>query len=364
MMIHFCCAGLLLLPVFIVTCKSNPSAMNRKEVINQAGYTVKQRSWYNTRHHKKDGGFQNIWGPYERPSGIQAAGWITSRMWQFESYRQTASRKILPEEIGGGTGKMRIFWLGHSTILIQSSGKNILTDPIFNFRASPVSFAGPARIGDVPLTIDELPKIHYIIMSHNHYDHMSKESLEKLVELHDPVILVPAALKERFNEWGMTKVIEMDWWQYTEADGHRFECTPSQHFSSRSLWDENETLWCAWAVHDLKKDTLLYFAGDTGYGPFFKEFREKIRKPDVALIPIGAYMPRWFMKIVHVDPEEALQAFEDLEADYMLPIHWGTYDLADEKLHEPAETFNKLIENHPKKENIKPLPIGGIIDVN
>ena len=236
----------------------------------------------------------------------------------------------------------QITWLGHSTMLVQMHGIAVLTDPIFSKRASPVGFAGPARYQAPALSIEQLPPIDYAIISHNHYDHLDKPTVQAIGEkVH---WLVPLGLKAWFNEAGIERVTEFDWWDDITLDGTRFVATPSQHWSARSLTDRYETLWASWLVQ--KEDTRFWFAGDTGYNPHqFKEIGERLGPIDCAAIPIGAYEPRWFMKDMHVNPEEAVMIHRDIGSRFSVGMHWGTFQLTDEA---PLEPRTRLLEARAK----------------
>lgn len=230
----------------------------------------------------------------------------------------------------------QVTWLGHSTFLIQYRGLNILTDPILSGRASPVSFAGPARLVDMPVTLKDLPRIDFVVISHNHYDHLDQETIEALGNT--PRYLVPLRLKEWFVDSGIdaTQVDEFDWWDQMNFGTLTITATPSQHWSARGLYDRNKTLWAAW--HLRIDNFTTWFGGDTGYNEIeFKQIREKLGPVDLGLIPIGAYAPRWFMKAQHVDPAEAIRLHRDIGARQSIGMHWGTFELSAEPIMQPAE---------------------------
>ena len=226
-----------------------------------------------------------------------------------------------------------ITWIGHSTLLVQLDGLNFLTDPTWSEQASPVSWAGPRRLTPPGLAFENLPPIDVVVISHDHYDHLDLATVKRLAEKHNPLFLVPLGLKAWFADNGMSRVEELDWWQKRNYRGVKFVCLPAQHFSQRTLWDGNTRLWAAWAV--VSQNRRLYFSGDTGYFADFKEIGKQLGPFDMAAIAIGAYLPPVIMKAVHVTPEEAVQAFVDLNARRLLGIHWGTFDLAEEPLAEP-----------------------------
>jgi N-acyl-phosphatidylethanolamine-hydrolysing phospholipase D len=232
-------------------------------------------------------------------------------------------------------------WIGHSTVLLQVGGKNILTDPVFSQRASPVQFAGPRRIMDPALGIDALPPIDVVLLSHNHYDHLDKPSVKRIARAHpNATWVVPLALGARIRPWGVREIIELDWWQDATVDGVHVTATPARHFTARGLGDRNKSLWCGFALD--VNGTRSYFAGDTAYHPAFTEISARCGPFAFVMIPIGAYDPRWFMRIVHTDPEEAVQIYRELVDAHpasrhplMLGIHWGTFRLTDEPMDEP-----------------------------
>lgn len=249
-------------------------------------------------------------------------------------------------------------WIGHSTVLMQMGGLNLLTDPMFSDRASPVEWGiGPQRAQAPGLRLDQLPHIDAVVISHNHYDHLDEKSVRALQAQSggSPLFLVPLGLKRWFADIGITRVIELDWWQsHTLAGGTgavEIHSTPVQHWSARSLRDGRmQSLWSGWAV--LAPDFHFYYAGDTGYSDDFKRTREHFRARqgprgfDFAAIPIGAYEPRWFMRQQHVNPEEAIFIHRDVAAQRSLGVHWGTFLLADEALDRPPEELAEMRQRH------------------
>ena len=231
-----------------------------------------------------------------------------------------------------------VTWIGHSTLLIQMDGATFLTDPIWSKYASPVSFAGPNRYSKPGLEIAELPNIDFVLISHNHYDHLDIPTLKKLVkQFPDLPIIAPLGHKKLFKKHKIDNLIEMDWGDSIDLNFVTIRCLPSQHWSKRSLSDTNKSLWASWSVTGSQKN--FYFAGDTGYFDGFKKIGELLGPFDLAAIPIGAYSPRAMMKESHMNPEEALQAAIDLRASKTTAIHFGTFNLSDEPLAEPPERF-------------------------
>lgn len=250
-----------------------------------------------------------------------------------------------------------ITWIGHATVLIQIDGLNILTDPIWSQRCSPVSFAGPKRYTEPGINIENLPKINAVVISHNHYDHMDLPTLKELEKRFKPTFFVGLKNRDFLKREGLGKVIEMDWWDTFNLDSIQIIFTPTQHTSARGVFDRDSTLWGSYVLLGKKKS--IYFAGDTGYFSDFKIIGNKYKEIDYAILPIGAYEPRWFMKPVHMNPNDSIQAFLDLGSKYFIPIHYHTFVLTDEALDEPLKETQKLFSkiSDPQK-NLLILKIG------
>ena len=232
--------------------------------------------------------------------------------------------------------KIQVTWIGHATFLIQVEGINILTDPMFNGNASPVF----GRRSSVGIPFDRLPPIHAVLQSHNHYDHLDLSTVKRLGN--KPKYFVPLKLGKWFREQKITNYTELDWWETTTFQGLRVVSVPVQHFSSRTPMDANKTLWTGWVLET--KHGKIFFAGDTGYSPHFKEIREKLGPMRLALLPIGAYSPRWFMKTMHMNPPDAVLAHKDLQAQQSIAMHWGTFQLTDEPMGEPPLYLKKVMK--------------------
>jgi N-acyl-phosphatidylethanolamine-hydrolysing phospholipase D len=272
-----------------------------------------------------------------------------------------------------------VTWIGHATMLVQASGVTVLTDPIFSKRASPVQFAGPARAHAAGIALKDLPHIDVVVISHNHYDHLDRDSVRALANQAGgpPLFLVPLGLKSWLEGLGIAGGVELDWWDkytYGGTDGRpaggrpiEFHLVPAQHWSSRSLGDRNKTLWGGWAV--LGADFHWFFTGDTGYSKDFVDVREHFaarQTPeqgggfDIALIAVGACLPRWFMKDQHVNLDEAVQIHVDLGAKRSVGVHWGTFQLADDPLDQPIhELAGACGAKGVAAESFFLLPIGG-----
>ena len=235
--------------------------------------------------------------------------------------------------------KIQITWIGHATFLIQTEGINILTDPIFNRRSTPLDI-GFERKSPPGIPFDRLPPIHVVLISHNHYDHLDLYTVKKLGN--SPKYFIPLKLGQWFRDQEITNYTQMDWWDTSMFKGIRVVSVPGQHFSRRTALDGNKTLWAGWVL-EARRGKIL-FAGDTGYSPHFKEIREKLGPMRLALLPIGSYRPRWFMKTIHMDPPDAVSAHKDLQAEQSIAMHWGTFYIADEPLGEPPLYLKKALK--------------------
>jgi L-ascorbate metabolism protein UlaG (beta-lactamase superfamily) len=230
-----------------------------------------------------------------------------------------------------GKGELRVTFINHATTLIQLDGVNVLTDPIYSERASPVSFAGPRRARPPGIRFEDLPPIDAVLISHNHYDHLDLKTLHRLQDIFPHLrIFVGLGNRALLEHDKLNNVFELDWWKSTSLAGTavKFTSVPNQHFSNRSLLDDDMTLWTAWVLEGSKG--RVYFGGDTGYGPHFKTAGEKLGPFRLAVLPIGAYVPEWFMSPIHMSPTEAVQARADLRASVMVPMHYGTFPLAND----------------------------------
>ncbi len=236
-------------------------------------------------------------------------------------------------------------WIGHATALLQLEGKNILTDPQFSDRASPVQWAGPKRVAPPGLPLEELPHIDAVVLSHDHYDSLDTGTIERLFRRNggdDTTFFVPLGLKKWFEDLGIRRVVELDWWDRRDFGTLEIIAVPVHHWSKRGLWGRNQSLWAGWVVRS--KDFSFFFAGDSGFTPHFKEIGDKLGPFDLSAIPIGAYEPRWFMKHHHICPEEAVQAHLDARSRKSVAIHWGTFILTDEPLDEPPKRLKEAKE--------------------
>jgi L-ascorbate metabolism protein UlaG (beta-lactamase superfamily) len=266
--------------------------------------------------------------------------WISNREPGFwPDRREVPPGPPPPQRIEGD--RLRVTWVNHATVLLQTEGLNILTDPIWSERCSPVSWAGPIRRRPPGIRFDDLPPIDVVVISHNHYDHMDVPTLRMLAERDQPQIFVALGNQALLAREGIGS-IELDWWQSVPLTGRvRLHAVPVQHFSSRSINDRNRTLWTGWVVQAPGGNS--FFAGDSGWGPHFQQIADRFAPLRLAILPIGAFRPRWFMAPVHIDPEAAVEAHRLLQARTSIPMHYGTFPLGDDGEQEAAEVLQAAI---------------------
>ncbi|MCZ7565829.1 MAG: MBL fold metallo-hydrolase [Burkholderiales bacterium] len=283
-------------------------------------------------HHTPEG-FRNNY-PHAGPQGY----W----KWQRERWREGRPHKPAEGyrfEVVAQRGEPpnpSVTWIGHATLLVRIGGLNLLTDPQFSERASPLAFAGPRRVVPPAIALEDLPHIDAVLVSHSHYDHLDAASVRALAAQPGgaPVFFAGLGLKPWFAALGIESVEELDWWETRRLRDAEIRFVPVQHWSARTPWDRNRTLWGGFVV--AHPDLRFFFAGDTGYSRDFRDIAARAGPIDLAAIPIGGYAPRWFMQAMHVDADEAVQIHVDLAARRSIGIHWGTFDdLTDESLYEP-----------------------------
>ncbi|HEY4643670.1 MAG TPA: MBL fold metallo-hydrolase [Bacteroidota bacterium] len=287
-------------------------------------------------YHHHGGGFRNLDPNFHQGevSFVEFLAFIGRRLGSAPPLELPATVEPAPDVLLRGQSKNSITWVGHSTLLVRIEGRTFLTDPVWSSRVGPLNLLGPPRWTKSPVRIDQLPPIDGVVISHDHYDHLDKDALAEIASRNPSMVAVaPLGLRDSLHDIGVHNAVELDWGEEFAIRGVSVHCEPAQHFSGRSLFDRNSTLWASFAL--IGKNSRLYFTGDSGYWTGFHDIGEKYGGFDVAAVPIGAYEPRSFMSPVHMNPEEAVQAFLDLKAQHFVPIHWGTYNLADEPFLEP-----------------------------
>jgi N-acyl-phosphatidylethanolamine-hydrolysing phospholipase D len=325
--------------------------------------TDKEDKQDNKPTHHRANGFQNNYQPFEPKTLAQVLRW---RMKSALGGLPKAPLAPIPTVAAdldfvhgnvGATQEPAVTWIGHATVLAQLGGLNVLTDPIFSVRASPVGFIGPKRLQPPGVSLRDLPPIDVVLVSHNHYDHLDLASVTALASQGggSPLFVVPLGLAAWFRAEGIERVIELDWWQsYTLHTSHgtaELVLVPAQHWSARGIKDQMTSLWGGFAL--FAPDCHFFFAGDTGYSRDFLDMRERFadrQTPelgggfDITLLPLGSYEPRWFMQQQHVNVPEAVKIHRDLGAKRSLGVHWGTFALSDEPLDEPPRLLAALRE--------------------
>ncbi len=297
-------------------------------------------------HHATNGKFRNPWGLAEsRFGGLLKWRWNRLRHplphdHGARSLQPVASDVRLPRAPGN---EIAVTWIGHSTLLVQLGSLNILTDPVWSERASPWRSFGPRRLIAAALPLGALPPIDLVLLSHNHYDHLDAWTVRALAAAQPRAEwVVPLRLAKTVRSLGVRQVTELDWWEQRTLGDATVACTPARHFSARTPFDRNRTLWCGFAI--ASSAGRFFYAGDTGLHPEFARIGERFGPFVLSAIPIGAYEPRWFMQAVHLNPDDAVSAYRALHAHHgflssavMVGIHWGTFRLTDEPILEPRE---------------------------
>jgi N-acyl-phosphatidylethanolamine-hydrolysing phospholipase D len=308
--------------------------------------------------------------PHHRPDGfnnLHLDNWRADApsFWKWQWERLGADRaaddpqrigRVMPDlaRLHANRADVTVTWIAHSTVLWQANGLNILTDPHFGPRASPVPFAGPRRLVPLPTALSSLPRIDVVLLSHNHYDHLDHGTVQALNAQPGgpPLFVVPLGVDLWMLERGITRVQRMDWWDRLALPAPGGELAvhfvPVQHWSSRTPWDRNATLWGGFVVEATAggQPYRLLFTGDTGYSPDFKTLGERFGGFDFALIPVGCYEPRWFHGSMHVDEEEAVRIHVDVRSRLSMGVHWGTFRLCDEPIHAPLDRLPAARARH------------------
>jgi L-ascorbate metabolism protein UlaG (beta-lactamase superfamily) len=279
---------------------------------------------------------------FHNPNSSQVPGWLDVIRWKATSRAESSPsfiddvRPLTPPRAVDGSG-LRATFINHSTVLLQQNGSNILTDPVWSPRASPLQWVGPRRRRHPGVHRDDLPPIDIVLLSHNHYDHLDLSTLRWLARRRSPAFIVPSGVAALLRRRRIEPVFELGWDETRTLRQVAIHAVPALHFSGRGLFDRNRSLWCGYVIES--QGRIVYFAGDTGFGNHFAHIREKFGPPRLALLPIGAYQPRWFMSPVHMGPGEAIQAHNILGAAASIAIHHGTFQLADDAVDTPGRVL-------------------------
>jgi L-ascorbate metabolism protein UlaG (beta-lactamase superfamily) len=282
---------------------------------------------------------------FYNPGAPAARGLFDVLRWKLTSRADRSPRFISdvvpstpPSRVEGS--ELRVTLINHSTVLLQHGGWNVLTDPIWSQRASPITWAGPHRRRAPGVRLDDLPRLDAVLLSHNHYDHLDLATLRWLTHHRAPTFVAPTGVGQLLRSASVGPFHELDWGDTQTVGSVSVSSVPAFHFSARGLRDRNKTLWCGYTIQADRG--VVYFAGDTGFGTHFGQIRDRFGAPRLALLPIGAYAPRWFMAPVHMAPDEAIRAHDILGAQTTIATHYGTFQLADDGLDQPPRVLAAL----------------------
>ncbi|QGU87761.1 MBL fold metallo-hydrolase [Erwinia sorbitola] len=305
-----------------------------------------QNPWYDPAqpHHTPEG-FKNL-TPDLRENG-DLKRWRRERKQQglphppAQGYEQFIRQWCQPADLSGSQDS--VWWLGHACVLLRNAGRYTLIDPALSRRASPLSFLGPQRRTPAVLAIDDLPALDVVLISHNHYDHLDRPTIKKILRrFPDVTFVVPLGLQAWFRRIGAHQVVALDWWQQTQAGGLTIHAVPARHWSMRTLWDRNRSLWCGWVIQNATLN--FWFSGDSGYAEDLLEIPRRLGPFTLAALPVGAYAPKWFMQGQHMDPDQAVSLHRAIGQPVTIPIHWGVFELADESLDEPPQVLEQAMQ--------------------
>jgi len=317
-----------------------------------------------TRSHHVPGGFTNPWGTGgEDRTSLDMLKWMWQRLRTKIPPNPPASAfpraqpRIAQPRVERGA--VRITWVGHATFLIQTATANLLTDPIWSPRASPVAWAGPMRMTQPGIAFENLPPIDAVLLSHDHYDHLDAATVRRLAErFPDAQWIAPLAHTRLLREFGAEAIHELDWWDSARIAETNVTAVPAQHWSRRVRTRPGERLWCGYVIEsDVGR---ILFGGDSGYGPMFRDIAARTGPFAVNILPVGAYEPRWFMRPAHMNPEDAVQAYLDLGGQgAFVPMHWGAFRLTDEDpLEPPVRTREAWLQAGLPPDDLRVLAIG------
>lgn len=287
-------------------------------------------------------------GGAKAKGGLDVLKWLVNR--KRGPWKKNTDEHYGKHPLGQFTDGIRITFINHSTFLIQVDGLNILADPIWSKRASPFQWIGPKRMKLPGIKFEDLPHIHVVILSHNHYDHLDLQTMRMVFGAHHPRIITPLGIKSFLDQQYITGATEADWWGEFELNNTvKIQLVPAQHFSGRGLLDRDATLWCGYVIKTSKGN--IYFAGDTGYNKqLFQDIGSQCGPIKISLLPIGAYKPNWFMSPIHTSPEESIKIHLDVQSQSSIATHFGTFPIADDGLDEPVEALHSA----RRKYNLRP----------
>lgn len=324
-------------------------------VLSGPGYAGSKTDHFDGKRFTNPNGLaaQNLWGVLKYGIYRKPERWT-------KDYETDIRIEAIPEP---KQDEVQISFVNHSTFLIQAGGLNILTDPVWSKRCSPFQWVGPERMRPPGFSIDLLPKIDIVLLSHNHYDHLDVNTIKTINQKHKPKFIAPLGVGKFLSKLGVTESTELDWGQTEKFKSCNIKGIPANHFSSRGLFDRDKTLWCGYLLKF--GDYKIYFLGDSGYGPNFKKLGEEEGNIDLAMIPIGAYLPKWFMSPIHISPEEAVQVHQDVKAKQSIAMHFGTFPLADDGMETPIKELRTALAKSKLSEDEFMVPDeGGVYTFN
>lgn len=305
-----------------------------------------QNPWYDvSKAHHTPEGFCNAEPDPRQPGDLER--WRKERKAQGlpfppqAGYDDFRARWWQPADLSGADD--RVWWLGHAAMLLRLNQRYLLIDPALSARASPLPFAGPKRKSPPPLLIHQLPRLDYVLISHNHYDHLDLATVKRIIRrFPDVAFVVPLGLESWFKRRGARRVHQLDWWQSQQAEDLTLTAVPARHWSMRTLYDRNRSLWCGWVIRS--KTLNFWFSGDSGFSENLAEIPRRLGPFNLAALPVGAYAPKWFMESSHMDPDHAVSLWRLIGQPLTLPVHWGVFELADESLDEPPAELMRAIQ--------------------
>lgn len=283
-------------------------------------------------------------GSVKAKSGCEVLKWMINR--KQGPWKEDLANHYGKHPLGHFKGGVRITFVNHSTFLIQVDGVNILTDPVWSKRVSPFEWIGPKRMKRPGIRFGDLPRIHLVLLTHNHYDHLDIKTLRMIFGAHHPRFVTPLGIMDYLNRNYINSATDIDWWQEIQFDDRiKIQSVPAQHFSGRGLSDRDATLWCGYVIKT--REGNIYFAGDTGYNETtFKDIGSRCGPFKFSVLPIGAYKPGWFMSPIHVSPEESVRIHRDIGSPLSIAMHFGTFPLADDSADDPVKDLVLAMAKH------------------